>query len=387
MLRLLWSLLLCVTVVLSARPAVAQETKKKELQVLAIGSPDAFENARALTGAIRRAVTRSKVWSLAPGEFSLEVLTAAFDCPDVPDAPCLTKIAAKVQAKVFIWGFVKKVGKGEVEADLHLWQDGENTKDTTVRFAANLNDDTDDTLLGIAEKAFFDLVGAPTGTLIIQAGTVDGEVQVNGMLAGVVKKGRARIEVTAGKLTVLVEAKGYQKLLGTVVVPPGGSATLELEPVPIREGVADEAEEDREAKASSDRAMGSRKTWGFVTLGAGGAALIVGSVFWAQSYSQAKDRTFEAYVDETPSDQDPCDRARDEGATNVVDICDSNVTARTMTYVMVPLGIVLGGVGTYLILSDHGGATEKSARSRGVQVRPMVGVGPNAGRFDLHVTF
>jgi len=379
---LLWSLLLSVGLVVLARPVAAEE-KKKELQVLAIASPDAFDNARALTGALRRAVVRSKIWSLAPGEFSLEVMTAALDCPDVPDEPCLQKIAKKAGAQVFIWGFVKKVGAAEVEAHLQLWQHGPSGKETKLRYAANLNDDTDDQLLQLAEKAFTDLVGKPTGTLVIDAGSVDGELTINGELAGLVKKGKAEVEVTAGKLTVLIEAKGYEKLLGTVVVPPGGSATLRLTPVAVQEA----GEPEKPEQPTPERPLGMRRTWGWVSVGAGAAALIAGTVFWVQSYSQSKDPTFEAYVNDTPRSQDPCVRARREGASNIVAICDSNVTSRTVSFVMVPLGVALAGLGTYLILSDSGAPSAKSEQAHRVRLRPIVGLGPNEGRFDLRVTF
>jgi hypothetical protein len=388
---LILTLILAVTTVLLAPPAAALE--RREIQILAIASPDAFENARALTGSLRRAVMRSEVWSLAAGEFSLEVLTAALDCPDVPDATCLKKISAEVGAKTFIWGFVKKAGSGEVEASLHLWQGSDSPKETSVRYSANLTDDTDDTLLGLSEKAFFDLVGAPTGTLLIEAGTVSGELQVNGELVGLVKKGKAQVEVKAGKLTVLIEAKGYEKLVGTIVVPPGRSATLRLVPVRLEgeEAVEEEPEpepaEELPADTTPQGPMGSRKTWGFVSLGAGGAALIVGTVFWVQSFNQSEDPAFAEYVNQTPSNEDPCVRARDQGDSAIVDICDSNLTARTMTYVMLPIGIALGGLGTYLILSDPGDDGAKTARARRPRVLPRVGLAPGAGRFDLQVTF
>ena len=79
--HVLAALWFAVAVVLLAPRSWAEE---RELQVIALGSPDAWENAKALTGALRRAVIRADGLSLASGEFSLEVLTAALDCPEPP---------------------------------------------------------------------------------------------------------------------------------------------------------------------------------------------------------------------------------------------------------------------------------------------------------------
>jgi len=382
--HVLAALWFAVAVVLLAPRSSAEE---RELQVIALGSPDAWQNAKALTGAMRRAVIRTEGLALAPGEFSLEVLTAALDCPEPPDDACLVKMNETIKADSYIWGTVKKAPNKEVEAHLRLWQKDGEDRETIFTFSQNLNDDTDDTLLGLAEGALGKLLGEASSTLVITAGKINGEVMVNGMLAGLVQDGHAELEVPAGKLTVVIEAKGYEKLRGSVEVKPGGRAKLELTPVAAKEDLADEGDETTGVTAAeADRPFGSKKLWGYAAVGLGAVSAGVGGVFWAQSYSQANDEEFKQYVDETPRDQDPCVRARsDPDAGNIREICDSNVTSRTMAFVLVPLGVVLGGVGAYLLVTDSD--SENQAKAEGVRFEPRVGLGRGAGSLDLRMTF
>jgi hypothetical protein len=383
---LLITLLLVIGVTLLGRPASAAE---QQIQVLALGSPDAFENARALTGALRRAVLRSEGWTLASGDFSLEVLAAALDCPEPPDAGCLEQIARKMGAERFIWGTVHKKSKTQVVAHLRLWQDGKNEREVEFDYSSNLNDEADDMLLELAQGALSQLLGEAKGTLSITAGTVDGQVTVNGQPAGTIRNGRAKLRVPSGKLRVRVKAAGYRDLQGSVVVPPGAEATLALNPVATEQDAPTETESPlAQPEAEAAQPSDARKVWGFASLGVGVAALATGAVFWVQSYSQTNDPVFERYVNQTPRNQDPCERARtDPSAVEVVEICDANVTSRTMAYVLVPLGVGLSALGTMLLLSSDSEASQGVAQAGSLSVRPLVGVGPTGGRLDLRATF
>ena len=380
--HVLAALWLAVAVVLLAPRSSATE---RELQVLSLASPDAWENAKALTGSLRRAIIRAEGLTLASGEFSLEVLSAALDCPEPPDDACLVKMNETVKADSFIWGTVEKTSNKEVEAHLRLWQKEGKNRETTLTFSENLNDDTDDTLLKLAEGALAKLLGEAGSTLVISAGNIDGEVMVNGLLAGLLHNGRAELEVPAGKLTVVVEAEGFEKLRESVQVKPGGRAKLTLVPVALKEEPQEEEEEDITASVE-DRPTGSQQVWGYAAIGLGAVSAGVGGVFWGQSYAQANDDEFKQYVSETPRDEDPCVRARsDPDAANIREICDSNVTSRTMAFVLVPLGLVLGGVGTYLLVTDT--SSEEQAEASGVRFEPRIALGRSAGSLDLRMTF
>jgi hypothetical protein len=295
----------------------------------------------------------------------------------------MQKIAKKVKADRIIWGEVKKTSPKEVTAHLRLWQNGKTQKDSTFTYSKNLTDDTDDALLALAETALEELVGPAKGTLIISAGNVDGQVLVNGLPFGMVKGGQATLEVPTGELVVQVKAPGYEELSETVEVAAGETATINLDPVALPEGAAPE-EPEADVAPEPDRPMNSKTTWGIAALGIGGAGLVAGTVFWIVSYNQATDREFEAYVNATPRDQDPCVRARDEGARNITDICDSNVTSRYLAYTMFGLGAVLTGVGAYLLLT---GEDSSKMQAEGVRIQPRIGLGPRAGQLDLQLSF
>ena len=99
-LRPIVPLLFCASVSFST--SVAHAAPKKPLQVLIIQSEDAVDQAQAMTQALKGAVPKTKEFSLAPGEFSLEVMTLAMGCSDPPDGTCLAQIAAKTLSLIHI---------------------------------------------------------------------------------------------------------------------------------------------------------------------------------------------------------------------------------------------------------------------------------------------
>ena len=168
--RALPAVLLALGLLLTAFSVSAQS--KSSVQVLAIGSDDAFEQAQALTIALKRAITRTEGWSLLKGDYSLEVMTAALGCPIPPDAGCQKKIGTKVGSNRYIWGTLAKSGKKDVVAVLRLWENGEQKKDAHIKYAANLTDPSDDSLMAIASDAFAKLTGEATGVVVVTAGSV-----------------------------------------------------------------------------------------------------------------------------------------------------------------------------------------------------------------------
>ena len=95
----------------AAAPAHAEASDSQRVQVLAVMSDDGFQQAQALTIALKRAVTRAEGWSLGKGDFSLEVMVAALNCPSPPDSSCQKKIGKKVGTDRYVWGTVKLEGK------------------------------------------------------------------------------------------------------------------------------------------------------------------------------------------------------------------------------------------------------------------------------------
>ncbi len=377
---------LAVGTLLCTLTAHAQQ-KKIPVQVLALVSDDAFEHAQALTVALKRVVTRSDGWTLGSGDYSLEVMTAAMNCPDPPDAACLKKIEAKVGVDRFVWGSVKKQG-AEIGAQLHLWQKGATKSESKMKYSANLNDASDEALMTIAESAFYELVGDEPGIVVVVAGSASGEVMVDGEAAGTLTDGRAELLLKRGKHEIRVKAEGFEDSTGTVTVKPAGRTELTVQPVPL-EGTAASAAAGDHGTAKPGGKTSTRKLLGYAGIGVGGALIVGGFYSMLKVSSIQNDEAFDAYRRGFPAGVDVCDSA-DSGKLSEVpsaaspaeasDQCSSARTFGTLQWVFFPVGLVAAGAGTYLLVTDD----PKKEQARLVVVPS---VGPRGGRLDLAVTF
>lgn len=375
--RTLPAVLLALGLVLTAFSVSAQS--KSNVQVLAIGSDDAFEQAQALTIALKRAITRTDGWALVKGDFSLEVMTAALGCPIPPDAGCQKKIGAKVGSNRYIWGTLAKSGKKEVVAVLRLWENGEQKKDAHIKYAANLTDPSDDTLMAIASDAFAKLTGEATGVVVVTAGSVSGKVFVNGKEVGVVTDGRTELTLPSGDHKIMVRAAGYNDALGTVSVRAGSSAEVALNPTPATD--ANPAGKD---PAADSKGAGTGKMLGYIGIGVGGALVLTGSYFGVQTLSQRNDSAYEEYrKSQVPDGEDTCKHAEANGKSEIVDVCDRNKRDKTLFWVLTPVGAVLAGVGVYLLTTGD----DKATTAKPPRVQPVLGLGPRGGELRVNVAF
>lgn len=377
--RRFWTVLwLALGVVLLAPRALADT--KSTVQVLAIMSDKGFEQAQALTIALKRAVTRAEGWSLAKGDYSLEVMSAALNCPSPPDDGCLKKIEGKVGAKRFVWGTLDIQGK-EAVARLRLWENQQNKRETTIRYSANLTDASDDTLLTIAENAFAQLTGAAQGVLVVVAGNVSGDVYVDGQNVGKLTDGRTELTVASGQHQVRVVAAGYNDAVGSVTVRPGSSAEITLNPTP-KGGPGGGGPVDT-GPTDTGPGMSTQKIIGLAGIGVGGAVALVGGYFWLQTAVTNDD--FEDFkTTSVPEGKDACEEAKAQNRPDLVDYCDEHSQNRTLAWVLTPIGVAIAGVGAYFLLTDDSGSREAPQAGR---VQPLVGIGPRGGEVHLHVTF
>ncbi len=380
-------MLLSAACVLAPGAAYA-DTPTSSIQVLAIASDKNFKHAQALTVALKRAVTRAEGWALAKGDYSLEVISLAIGCDVPPNAACQKKIAGKANANRYIWGTLK-TEKKEVIADLHLFENGAEARSTTLRYASNLTDPSDDTLMDVAAGGFAELMGATQGVLVVVAGNVDGEVFVDGEKVGLISEGRTELTVAPGEHKVLVRAPGYNDAVGTVTVRPGDSAEVRLKPT------AKGTSGGGDPTSDSGGGMSTNKMLGYGGLAVGGVVAAAGGYFWLRSFLDQSDSDWEEFKKPIPDNVDPCDVAANGGKdingndiprnAKINDHCDSNKSNKTLALILTPVGLAIAGVGAYFLLTDDSG--EKAAKKRPPKVQPLVGLGPNGGEFRLHVTF
>jgi hypothetical protein len=385
-----WTLLLCALGLLLLAPRALAENPKSTVQVLAIMSDKGFEQAQALTIALKRAVTRAEGWSLAKGDYSLEVLSAAMNCPSLPDEACLKKIQAKVGSKRFVWGTLEIQGK-ETVAHLRLWEDNTNKRETTVRYSANLTDASDDALLTIAENAFAQLTGAAQGVLVVNAPNVSGQVYVDGQNMGTLSDGRLELTIPSGRHEVRVVASGHDDAVGSVEIRPGSSTELTLQPTPAASGRVDSRRVEP-PPADTESKTSTQKIIGYAGIAVGGAIALVGGYFWLNTAFNSDDDAFNEFKNSRTPSGDPvvgekenaCDVAEREGRRDIVDFCDSHSRQETLAWVLTPIGIAIAGAGAYFLLTDDSGGREGSRARR---VTPLIGVGPKGGELHVHVTF
>ncbi|MBK7579991.1 MAG: PEGA domain-containing protein [Myxococcales bacterium] len=375
-------LLLALGLCLMARPAAAQG--KSTVQVLAIGSEDAFEQAQALTIALKRGITRTEGWALHKGDYSLEVMTAALGCPLPPDANCQKKISDKVGATRYIWGTLAKSGKKQVVAVLRLWENGSQKKDVEIKYASNLTDPSDDTLMSIATDAFAKLTGEATGIVVVTAGGVNGKVFVDGEEVGTVTDGRTELTLPSGEHKIMVKADGFNDALGTVTVRAGSSAEVTLNPTPVGSGQP----ANGDPTGDHGKSGGNNKLLGYIGVGVGGALVLTGTYFGIKTLSQKNDAAYEDFrKGSVPDGEDACKYAESKGRDDIVEFCDKNKRDKTLFWVLTPVGAVITGVGVYFLATSGDKSEGSKAKLRHPRVQPLVGLGPGGGELRVNVAF
>jgi len=233
------------------------------VQVIAIQSDGADDQAEALTAAIRSRVRTVRGYSLHDSDFALEVLTLGFKCGEIPDESCQAKIGDHIHADRYIWGTVKRSKtQRQVTAELRLWARGVPTARTQLTFSDNLTAPGDEALKRLVEDALGKLLEPP--------------------------KGAAAPPPLAASSPPRVPA----------IVPPiptaSAARTAAVTPVDIPE------------EASSD----GRRTTGWAAVGLGGVLLAAGVYSVVRVHAIDTDDRVEAYRQGFHSGVDVCDQAR-----------------------------------------------------------------------------
>ena len=329
------SLLIALVLCTAASPARAAD---KTLQVLTIASDDAFNQAQALTTALKRAVDNAGYYKLGSGDFSLEVMAVALNCPVPPDERCLEKIGEKVGTDAFVWGTMRRAGD-EITATLELWQKKGTRPQTQVRYSEKISDGADDELFKIAQGALSKLMSEPTDSVGGVSGAAD------------------------------------------------QPATLKPSPSPH---TANESagSPDEKPEASTSEALVSRRVLGFVSLGAGAALLGAGIYSALRVRAIDSDEGFDRYRRALREDQDVCEEA-DRGKSvsgaaapgEIADLCSEASTLQTLQFVFLGLSAVATGAGIYLLVS------EGDEHERVGKARLNIGLGPHNAAARLSVAF
>jgi hypothetical protein len=344
------------------------------ISVIAIQTPDADDQAEALTKALRAAVKNLEGWSIAEGDYSLEVLSISLKCVEPPDAACQSRIADQIKADRFVWGIIKKKGNNVV-GDVHLWTRGQGTTKTTVEYSGNLTEPNDDALRQIARSTLDELTGGPPkGTVHVKAGKdVAGQVFIDGKPVGALVAGEGKFPFAAGQRKVVVKAPGFSSVESPVSIKAQGTSEVVVSLVPIAE------------ESTTDW----RRIGGFVGIGAG-VVFATGGIVSGVKVLSIQER-FNVYLKDPAKGgvsndyayaPDVCAFVRDNGGPErdtVLSNCDEGSTYQLLQFIMYPLAAVSAGAGVYLLMTS--GKQGDRENKTGWTVQPYVGT--ESGKLNL----
>lgn len=352
------------------------------ISVIAIQTPDADDQAEALTKALRAAMKNLEGWSMAEGDYSLEVLTISLKCVEPPDAACQSRIADQIKTDRFVWGIVKKKGNNVV-GDIHLWTRGQGTTKTSVEYSANLTEPNDDALRAIARDTLDKLTGGPPkGTVHVKVGKdIAGQVFIDNQPVGALTAGEGKFPFPAGAHKVVVKAPGYSSVESPITVKPQGTSEVLVTLVPLED----------------DAGPNWRRIGGFVGIGAGVAFAAGGIVGGVKVLSLQKD--FDPYrkapsaggIHQKYAEQgdlcayaagkpDPAGNPSND--TNISNLCSDASSFQILQFIMYPLAAVSAGAGVYLLMTS---GKKDEAPKTGWTVQPRFG--SESGKLDLTYTW
>jgi hypothetical protein len=363
-----------------AVPAVAHaQDGELPVAVLTIQTLDAFEQADALSLALKRAVEDAEGWSTAKTskDYALQVLVPSLGCVDPPDAACEEKIAQEIKVDRFVWGTMKKEGN-DVVGDLHFWIKGKGSTATTFRYSSNLTVAVDEALAGIAKAKFLELAGGTPGArVIVRVGNYQGTVKVDGAPAGTLKDGVATLEVSAGPHVITVEIPGLAEAETKIDVKPREAREVTLTPTPLEES-----------------APPYQKIFGFTLLGLGAVSAGVGAYGGVRSL-QLSSEIEEKYKQDIPNGKQACEpgpngdypNAQGQSSGEIIKLCQDGDTVEMIHFVAFPIAGALGVTGIVLLATADwsGGSTDQEQAELPVEVVPRFG--PLGGDVSLTVRF
>ena len=346
------------------------------IHIISIQTMDADDQAEALTKALRNAVRATPGWSQGEGDYSLEVLTLSLKCPDPPDAGCQSRIADQIRADRYVWGKLDKGKGGNVTGELHFWVRGKGTTDHKVEYSANLTESQDEALRKIASDALDKLTdGPPKGEVKVKAGSVAGQVFVDGQPLGALTNGEGTFFVPSGTHKLVVKAPGYADMNTDITVKPNSPTDVVVAPVP----------------AGDTSPMNWKRIGGFVAIGAGAAFAGVGIFGTVTVNSVNNDDAYDKNQLLYSQNENICDIARGAGPYRdnfqpevVKERCSKGEMGQLLQLVFYPLAAVAAGAGVFLVATS-GSTPAKEKPTTGLMILPRVD--RTGGKLDVGFRF
>jgi hypothetical protein len=295
----------------AAQPGPGVET----IPVLEIATDDADDQAKALTQAIRSRVKASTQFALSEQSVSLQLLVLTLKCPDIPDAACQEKIAAKIKADKFVWGTMKKAPNKTVSVDLHYYVKGRPDQHKQFTLPDAMTDALDPAMQKQAESMFqqvtqFGRVGVVN---LMMENPTDGEVFANGQSIGAITKTDHEYTLPVGETVFEVRSAGN-------VIARGQGSVLATAAVELKLAEVKDKIEGGAVKVATGGDVASwKRPVAFAAMGVGAVALGVAAFRGVQNLTY-DDEQFKQYRDASKvpgsgsgagaSSSDACEQAR-----------------------------------------------------------------------------
>ncbi len=350
--------------------AQVQPWTQPPLYMLAIGTEDADDEADGLTNALRAYVRSMRGWSLGETVPSFETLAIALRCPKIPDSACLQRIGDQIHAEHYIWGTLARGQRGEVSVELHMWRRGDAALIASAAYSDVLSDSNDPRLRAIAKTLLEKLTETQTtGVVLIAAGTLEGDVIVDGVARGSLKDGRARVVVSEGTHTFEVRGPGVYATPRRLTVAGGTDLSVDFAPAP--------ASDLPPAEEHDERVSYVRPILAYSAIVLGASALVVAGI---EGLNWQKDKSAnEQDRSNVPSSvRNVCDGSVSAAAE---DACDKSRDAKmvsTLGWVFAAAGVALAGAGAWLL------ATPPRSTERGPAARALRSI-ELMPQFDAHL--
>jgi hypothetical protein len=366
--------------------------------------------AHDLTEGLRtQAKTGTGTYTLAPNsdkELVDEKLLAS--CDDEA-AGCMTKIGAKLDADVLMYGHIELITKGPngpgynvVINLLTVTKKGTGNVQTVKDFIPKPTGTTEDKLKIWAKRHYKKLTGQETGgTLVVKVTNVErGTVLIDEEEKGNLTSGTATLQLDEGRYKLAIEAEGYRhyEYSDPITIRPGETFTTN----PIEMEKKSGGDTDREidhtvtGTTSSSGSRGALKTVAATGLGvAAVTSAVIGYVYFVGPVHEYSSNNRKTVVVET---FDPANPNNTQQITLESDSCgatfgpnsrqvtgdrqsfkDACLWTTRINHIMWPIVAVAGAVGAgttiYLLATGSSGTAEHaglSPRKRSIALTPVL---------------
>lgn len=392
---------LCLSVLLGTAASASADASVIVLGLRSVEGDD--EVANAMTDALRDAAHQVPGWQLLDRSVSMAQMSLAHGCDEI-DAVCLADIAKGLSVERVVYGTVRRTSARDnydYQVAISIFDASTGsigaTETDTVPHAMTQNGDA---LRARAISLVLRLAGGGSGagTLTVRADVASAEVRLDGQMVGQTRDHMLVIEgVTPGEHQIEVSAVGYPTFARRIQVSATEGASVNAT-LGGGSGAAPGSDEE-EAYAGSrsvdqdyaeQKKKPSLKWLGYTLLGVSGASLVGVGASWLVINGVEGDATYKKYSDAVdPSLDDVCAEAAkgnrysvtEQERKDVDSMCNTAATFEVLQYVFLGTALVSGGIGTYLLLTDH-----ERTRGRAAAARPRLALTPSFGKRSAMVT-